>query len=86
MWSGRVVAGAPPRHRLRRAFRALGCRASGRVLAGERGLVGPVPRGYSVLLNSAIATSIIATPITATMPRDNHSGTTQPPQVISGAR
>jgi hypothetical protein len=41
---------------------------------------------YSVLLNSAMAIAVIPTPITATMPSDSHSGTTQPAQVMLGAR
>src|SRR4029077_16859815 len=42
--------------------------------------------GHSVRLNSRMATDIMTSPITATMPSENHNGTTQPPQVISGAR
>src|SRR5580700_5698342 len=40
---------------------------------------------YSVLLNSAIAMAINPRPITATIDSDSHSGTGQPPQVMSGA-
>jgi hypothetical protein len=40
---------------------------------------------YSVFLNWAIAIAIIASPMTATIPSDSDSGTTQPPQVTPGA-
>ena len=41
--------------------------------------------GYSVLRNWAIAISIIASPMTATIPSDSHTGTGHPPQVRPGA-
>src|ERR1700722_3556288 len=51
--------------------------------AGARSLA--VASGYSVLLNSAMAIAIMTRPMTATMPRDSQSGTTQPPHVMLGA-
>ncbi len=49
-------------------------------------LSGPRPLPYSVLLNSAIAITVIPSPMTATMPSDSATGTGQPTQVMTGAR
>ena len=43
-------------------------------------------RAYSVLRNSATATPIITRPMAATMPNARPTGTSQPPQVMLGAR
>jgi hypothetical protein len=47
-------------------------------------LLNPFPGYYSGLLNVTMATPIMVRPITSTMVRDSHIGTTQPPQVIPG--
>ncbi|GEM_PF-4395633 len=44
-----------------------------------------IREGHSVLLNSAIATDIMAMPMAATMPSDRPIGTGQPAQVTEGA-
>jgi hypothetical protein len=48
--------------------------------------VGERAGGYSVLLNSAMATPSMTSPMTATMASDSQIGTTQPFQVIPGDR
>src|SRR5580693_8585962 len=48
--------------------------------------VGERAGGYSVLLNSAMATPSRTRPITATMASDSQIGTSQPFQVIPGDR
>ena len=54
---------------------------AGLVPGGGRG---PGPRGYSVLLNSAMATPSMPRPMTATRASDSQTGTGQPSQVMLG--